>query len=278
MGWGDLGIFGQPAKETPNLDEMASEGMLFTDFYAANPVCSPSYVSPKVVGGIPKEELLIPEILDEAGYRNMNHRQMVGTPHLGHEPAFLPLRHGFHEFFGSPSTHPGPFDDVTEPNIPVYRDDHMIGRQVARHRTPRARRTYYEDFEINVKMATSNITVLYTEEAVSFIRRQAARRQPFFLYWAPDSTHLPVYSSEAVRGRSVRGAYGDAVIELDRGVGAILGALRSTGVAENTFVFFTSDNGAATYAKTNGESSAKLNEWVFRLGRLALSDGREDSS
>ncbi|XP_049515531.1 N-acetylgalactosamine-6-sulfatase, partial [Dermacentor silvarum] len=96
MGWGDLGIFGQPAKETPNLDEMASEGMLFTDFYAANPVCSPSraalltgrlpirngfyttnnhsrnaYVSPKVVGGIPEEELLIPEILDEAGYRNM---------------------------------------------------------------------------------------------------------------------------------------------------------------------------------------------------------------
>lgn len=266
MGWGDLGIFGQPAKETPNLDEMASEGMLFTDFYAANPVCSPSraalltgrlpirngfyttnnhsrnaYVSPKVAGGIPKEELLIPEILDEAGYRNM----IIGKWHLGHEPAFLPLRHGFHEFFGSPSTHPGPFDDVTEPNIPVYRDDHMIGR-------------YYEDFEINVKTATSNITVLYTEEAVSFIRRQAAHRQPFFLYWAPDSTHLPVYSSEAVRGRSVRGAYGDAVIELDRGVGAILGALRSTGVAENTFVFFTSDNGAATYAKTNGGSNGPL--------------------
>ncbi|XP_050048317.1 N-acetylgalactosamine-6-sulfatase-like [Dermacentor andersoni] len=266
MGWGDLGVFGQPARETPNLDEMASEGILFTDFYAASPVCSPSraalltgrlpirngfyttnnhsrnaYVSPSVAGGIPKEELLIPEILDEVGYRNM----IIGKWHLGHEPAFLPLRHGFHEFFGSPSTHPGPFDDVTEPNIPVFRDDHMIGR-------------YYEDFEINVKTATSNITVLYTEEAVSFIRRQAARRQPFFLYWAPDSTHLPVYSSEAVRGQSVRGAYGDAVIELDRGVGAILGALRSTGVAENTFVFFTSDNGAATYAKVDGGSNGPL--------------------
>ncbi|XP_075560112.1 uncharacterized protein LOC142592269 isoform X7 [Dermacentor variabilis] len=96
------------------------------------------------------------------------------------------------------------------------------------------------------------------QEAVSFIRRQAARRQPFFLYWAPDSTHLPVYSSEAVRGQSVRGAYGDAVVELDRGVGAILAALRSTGVAENTFVFFTSDNGAATYAKVDGEPAAGL--------------------
>ncbi|XP_075560111.1 N-acetylgalactosamine-6-sulfatase-like isoform X6 [Dermacentor variabilis] len=96
------------------------------------------------------------------------------------------------------------------------------------------------------------------QEAVSFIRRQAARRQPFFLYWAPDSTHLPVYSSEAVRGQSVRGAYGDAVVELDRGVGAILAALRSTGVAENTFVFFTSDNGAATYAKVDGGSNGPL--------------------
>ncbi|KAH6947441.1 hypothetical protein HPB50_019030 [Hyalomma asiaticum] len=96
MGWGDLGIYGHPARETPNLDKMASEGILFTDFYAASPVCSPSraalltgrlpirngfyttnnhsrnaYVSPSVAGGIPKEELLIPEFLDEVGYRNM---------------------------------------------------------------------------------------------------------------------------------------------------------------------------------------------------------------
>ncbi|KAL1439781.1 hypothetical protein MTO96_009635 [Rhipicephalus appendiculatus] len=266
MGWGDLGIYGHPARETPNLDKMASEGTLFTDFYAASPVCSPSraalltgrlpirtgfyttnnhsrnaYVSPSVAGGVPKEELLIPEILGEVGYRNM----IIGKWHLGHEPEFLPLRHGFHEFFGSPSTHPGPFDDVTQPNIPVYRDDHMIGR-------------YYEDFEIDVKTAMSNITVMYTEEAVSFIKRQAARRQPFFLYWAPDATHEPVYSSSAVRSQSIRGAYGDAVIELDRGVGAILLALKTTGVAENTFVFFTSDNGAATYAKENGGSNGPL--------------------
>ncbi|KAH6947439.1 hypothetical protein HPB50_019028 [Hyalomma asiaticum] len=179
--------------------------------------------------------------------------------HLGHEAEFLPLRHGFHEFFGSPSTHPGPFDDVTQPNIPVYRDDHMIGRQVVKGRTSRVRCTmYYEDFEIDVKTSTSNITVLYTEEAVSFIRRQAELRQPFFLYWAPDSTHMPVYSSETVRGQSVRGAYGDAVIELDRSVGAILDALKTTGVAENTIVFFTSDNGAATYGKTNGGSNGPL--------------------
>ncbi|XP_075734471.1 N-acetylgalactosamine-6-sulfatase isoform X2 [Rhipicephalus microplus] len=241
MGWGDLGIYGHPARETPNLDKMASEGTLFTDFYAASPVCSPSYVSPSVTGGIPNEELLLPEILGEVGYRNM----IIGKWHLGHGPEFLPLRHGFHEFFGSPSTHPGPFDDVTQPNIPVYRDDHMIGR-------------YYEDFDIDVKTAMSNITTMYTEEAVSFIKRQAAKRQPFFLYWAPDATHEPVYSSAAVRSQSVRGAYGDAVIELDRGVGAILLALKTSGVAENTFVFFTSDNGAATYAKESGGSNGPL--------------------
>lgn len=266
MGWGDLGILGQPSKETPHLDRMASEGMLLTDFYAANPVCSPSraalltgrlpirngfytsnnhsrnaYVSPNAVGGVPDEELLIPEILGKVGYRNM----IIGKWHLGHRAPFLPLRHGFHEFLGSPSTHPGPFDDVKEPNIPVFRDDHMIGR-------------YYEDFKIDVKRAVSNITAMYTEEAVSFIRRQATQRQPFFLYWAPDSTHTPVYASEAVRGQSARGAYGDAVIELDRGVGAILDTLKSAGIAENTFVFFTSDNGAAIYEKESGGSNGPL--------------------
>lgn len=264
MGWGDLGVLGQPAKETPNLDKMASEGILFTDFYAANPLCTPSraalltgrlpirtgfyttnnhsrdaYAIQSILGGIQEEELLIPEVLSEVGYRSM----IIGKWHLGHREQFLPLRHGFDEFFGSPSTHPGPYDDVTEPNIAVFRDDHMIGR-------------YYEDeFDIDVKAATSNITVMYTEEAVSFIKRQASRQQPFFLYWAPDSTHEPVYASEAVRGRSVRGAYGDAVIELDQGVGAILNTLRSTGLAQNTLVFFTSDNGAATYAKEDGGSN-----------------------
>ncbi|XP_077503485.1 N-acetylgalactosamine-6-sulfatase-like isoform X2 [Amblyomma americanum] len=215
MGWGDLGIFGNPAKETPNLDRMAAEGALLTDFYTANPLCSPSraalltgrlpirngfyttnnhsrngYTPQEIVGGIQDEEVLIPELLAEAGYRN----KIVG-------------------------------------------------------------KWYFEDFKINLTTSTSNLTKLYAQEAVDFIEKQAARRQPFFLYWAPDASHAPVYSSEEFRSRSQRGPYGDAVMELDHSVGVILDALRRTGTDNNTLVFFTSDNGAALVSKTRGGSN-----------------------
>ncbi|CAN7992405.1 unnamed protein product [Ixodes hexagonus] len=261
--YGDLGILGQPAKETPYLDKMAADGLLFTDFYTANPLCSPSraalltgrlpirngfyttnghsrnaYTPQEIVGGIPDEEVLIPELLSSIGYQNM----IIGKWHLGHQEQYLPLKHGFHEWFGSPNCHPGPYDNVHRPNIPVFRDNAMIGR-------------YYEDFQIDLKTRTSNFTKRLTEEAVAFIERQAERRQPFFLYWAPDATHTPVYSSRTMRGRSLRGAYGDAVRELDQGVGIILDALRRKGIQNNTFVFFTSDNGAATCWGIEGGSN-----------------------
>lgn len=190
------------------------------------------------MGGIQDNEVLIPELLAEAGYRN----KIVGKWHLGHQEQYLPLRHGFHEWIGSSNCHFGPYDNVERPNIAFFRDDHMIGR-------------YYEDLAINLTTFTSNLTQLYIKEAVEFIEKQAAQRQPFFLYWAPDATHGPVYSSEKFRGCSQRGPYGDAVMELDHGVGVILDALRRTGAVNNTFVFFTSDNGAALVSKTQGGSN-----------------------
>ncbi|XP_028665579.2 N-acetylgalactosamine-6-sulfatase [Erpetoichthys calabaricus] len=252
MGWGDLGVFGQPSKETPNLDQMAAEGMLFPSFYTANPLCSPSraalltgrlpirngfyttnaharngYTPQEIMGGIPENEILIPEMLKKAGYVN----KIIGKWHLGHQPQFLPLRHGFDEWFGSPNCHFGPYNNTFTPNIPVYNNSQMVGR-------------YYEDFKIDLKDGKSNLTQIYLEEALSFIRRQSGSK-PFFLYWAIDSTHAPVYSSELFHGKSKRGRYGDAVMEIDYSVGKILQELKSLGIAENTFVFFTSDNGAA---------------------------------
>ncbi|KAF2987981.1 hypothetical protein EK904_008669 [Melospiza melodia maxima] len=222
MGWGDLGAFGEPSKETPNLDQMAAEGMLFLDFYTASPLCSPSraalltgrlpvrngfyttngharnaYTPQDIVGGIPDSELLLPELLKKAGYTN----KIIGKWHLGHRPQFHPLRHGFDE--------------------------------------------YYEDFKINLKTGESNLTQLYLQEALDFISKQQASQQPFFLYWAIDATHAPVYASKQFLGTSQRGLYGDAVREIDDSVGRILKHLQQLGISENTFVFFTSDNGAA---------------------------------
>ncbi|XP_023101478.1 N-acetylgalactosamine-6-sulfatase [Felis catus] len=253
MGWGDLGVNGEPSRETPNLDRMAAEGTLFPNFYSANPLCSPSraalltgrlpirsgfyttngrarnaYTPQEIVGGIPDDELLLPELLKGAGYVS----KIVGKWHLGHRPQFHPLKHGFDEWFGSPNCHFGPYDNRARPNIPVYRDWEMVGR-------------YYEEFPIDVKTGEANLTQVYLQEALDFIKRQQAAQRPFFLYWAIDATHAPVYASRPFLGTSQRGRYGDAVREIDDSVGKILGLLQTLRIAENTFVFFTSDNGAA---------------------------------
>ncbi|XP_003800850.1 N-acetylgalactosamine-6-sulfatase [Otolemur garnettii] len=253
MGWGDLGVYGEPSRETPNLDRMAAEGTLFPNFYSANPLCSPSraalltgrlpirngfyttnaharnaYTPQEIVGGIPRSEHLLPELLKEAGYIS----KIVGKWHLGHRPQFHPLKHGFDEWFGSPNCHFGPYDNRARPNIPVYRDWEMVGR-------------FYEEFPINLKTGESNLTQIYLQEALDFIKRQQAQQHPFFLYWAIDATHAPVYASKAFLGTSQRGRYGDAVREIDDSVGKILDLLRGLSIGENTFVFFTSDNGAA---------------------------------
>ncbi|XP_030155706.1 N-acetylgalactosamine-6-sulfatase isoform X3 [Lynx canadensis] len=104
---------------------------------------------------------------------------------------------------------------------------------------------YYEEFPIDVKTGEANLTQVYLQEALDFIKRQQAAQHPFFLYWAIDATHAPVYASRPFLGTSQRGRYGDAVREIDDSVGKILGLLQNLRIAENTFVFFTSDNGAA---------------------------------
>ncbi|XP_069918008.1 N-acetylgalactosamine-6-sulfatase isoform X1 [Oryctolagus cuniculus] len=253
MGWGDLGVNGEPSRETPNLDRMAAEGMLFPNFYSANPLCSPSraalltgrlpirngfyttnaharnaYTPQEIVGGIPDSELLLPELLREAGYVS----KIVGKWHLGHRPQFHPLKHGFDEWFGSPNCHFGPYDNRARPNIPVYRDWEMVGR-------------FYEEFPIDLKTGEANLTQIYLEEALDFIKRHQAGTRPFFLYWAIDATHAPVYASKPFLGTSRRGRYGDAVREIDDSVGKLLSLLQHLRIAEDTFVFFTSDNGAA---------------------------------
>ncbi|XP_033845957.1 N-acetylgalactosamine-6-sulfatase [Periophthalmus magnuspinnatus] len=263
MGWGDLGVWGQPSKETPHLDAMAAQGMLLPNFYTANPLCSPSraalltgrlpvrngfyttnaharnaYTPQEIVGGISKDEILLPEMLKKKGYVS----KIVGKWHLGHRPQYLPLKRGFDEWFGSPNCHFGPYNDTKEPNIPVYNNSEMVGR-------------YYEEFQILRETAESNLTQIYLQEALDFILRQTRAQKPFFLYWAPDATHAPVYASKPFRGKSQRGRYGDAVMELDYSVGRILASLKSLGIDNNTFVFFTSDNGAALVSGTEGGSN-----------------------
>jgi arylsulfatase A-like enzyme len=249
LGYGDLGCFGHPTIRTPNLDRMAAEGMKFTQFYSASEVCTPSRAAlltgrlpprsgmcsnkrrvlfPDSTGGLPGEEITLAETLQAAGYATA----CIGKWHLGHLPEFLPNQQGFDSYFGipysndmdrtkeSPSGRAAFLDPQIEYwNVPLLRNGETIERPADQ----------------------TTITRRYTEEAVKFLREK--REQPFFLYFPHSMPHVPLFRSEEFADRSPRGLYGDVIEELDWSVGQVLDALRETGLAENTLVFFTSDNG-----------------------------------
>ncbi len=224
LGYGDLGCYGSRIP-TPNLDRMAGEGMRFTQFSSANPVCSPSRAAlltgryptrvnvPRVLYptdsvGLPDSETTIAQMLKKIGYRTM----CVGKWHLGHLPQYLPTNRGFDEYFGIP-----------------YSND--MNPRLLLHNT-----------EVVEQTATlETLTPRYTERAAGFIR--SAKGSPFFLYFAHTFPHIPLAASSNFRGKTGMGLYADVVHEVDWSVGRVLNALRETGVERATLVMFSSDNG-----------------------------------
>ncbi|MDX1984149.1 MAG: sulfatase [Bryobacteraceae bacterium] len=233
MGYGDLGCYGSKLR-TPNLDRMAAEGMRFTQFLSANPVCSPSRAAlltgryPTRVGvprvlfpqdstGLAEGERTIADVLRPRGYKTM----CVGKWHLGHLPKFLPVNHGFDEYFGIPYS-----NDMNPP--------------VLLHAT----RDKVETVAERADMA--KLQMQYTEQAVGFINRSGSSRaggSPFFLYMPHTFPHIPLGASSRFRGKSPHGLYGDVVAELDWSVGEVLSALKKNNLDRNTLVLFSSDNG-----------------------------------
>ena len=251
LGYGDIGPYGSKINRTPNLDRMAAEGRRLTCFYAA-PVCSPSRAAlmtgcyPKRVLPIPHvlfpgnaiglhpQELTIAELLKEVGYTTA----IIGKWHLGDQPEFLPTRQGFDYYFGLPySNDMGPAEDGSRSNygqpLPKRRRRGHPPLPLLRNETV-VKRVYGRDQTLLVKE--------YTEEAAQFI--EAHRDKPFFLYLAHTAVHWPYYPGVGFRGKSQNGLYGDWVEEVDWSVGCILDTVRRLGLAENTLVIFTSDNGA----------------------------------
>jgi uncharacterized sulfatase len=164
---------------------------------------------PNGVTGIPEDELLLPELLQRRGYRTA----LVGKWHLGDQPHHLPNSNGFEFFYGV-----------------LYSNDE----------TPFA---VYRNREIEMEAPADQdvLTRNYTREAVRFIENH--NQEPFFLLLAHTMVHEPLHASQAFRGKSAAGLYGDAVEELDWSVGQVMQTLAAQGLEEKTLLVFTSDNG-----------------------------------
>ena len=263
QGYGDLSCFGGQHVDTPRIDQMASEGCRLTSFYVAAPVCTPSRAAlmtgcyPKRIDmatgsnfgvllagdakGLNPEEVTIAEVLKGVGYSTA----IFGKWHLGDQPAFLPTKQGFDEYFGIPFSH-----DI-HPFHP--RQDHFKFPPLA---------LLNGETVIELDPDADYLTKRITEHAVSFIERNT--NNPFFLYVPHPIPHKPLHVSppfmkdvdvdvadklkeemDSVDYKTRDRLFRQAIAEIDWSVGQILDTLKTQGLDENTFVIFTSDNGPA---------------------------------
>jgi arylsulfatase A-like enzyme len=254
LGYGDLGAYSDHSPATPRIDEIANEGATFEAFYAPAPYCTPSragfltgrwpirttltqVVFPhghavnhlqRTLGRsirLPADELLLPEALKAAGYATA----MVGKWHLGDEAPSLPNDFGFDHYFGVLHS-----NDMAP--LPLWRN-----REVA------------EPHPVDQRFLTPR----YTDEAIAWIEQHA--QQPFFLYFAHSFPHIPLHATPEQAGKSDAGLYGDVIADLDASVGKLVDALGRLGLAQNTLVLITSDNGPWSQGSA-GEARGRKND------------------
>jgi arylsulfatase A-like enzyme len=268
LGWGDLSVYGQTDFKTPHLDRLAAQGVRFTQAYANSAVCSATrfglitgryqyrlrggleepIAGPSKTIGLPPEHPTLPSLLKKAGY----HTALFGKWHLGYLPVFSPLKSGYDIFFGN---YGGGIDYFTHKagSGPAARDDLYEGE------VPVQKVGYYTD--------------LLGERAVDYIGNQK-KGEPFFLSLHFTAPHWPW---EGPQDESVSkeienifhydggnlATYAKMVTSLDAAVGRVLDSLQKQGLAENTIVIFTSDNGGERFSRT----------WPFSGQKTELLEG-----
>ncbi|MEC4726467.1 arylsulfatase [Shewanella sp. D64] len=295
MGSGDLTSFNQNSKiPTPNLDQLAAQGMSFTDAHSSSGICSPSRYAlltgryhwrkfhsivksfgPSVFAD---ERLTLPEMLQQKGYTTA----AIGKWHLGwnwdairkdarpkngvnlgvsHEDFDWskaipdgPLDHGFDYYFGDTVINFPPYvwienDRVTE--VP----DTMVDARLWKNKE--GKMEYRKGPMITGWDPYENIPMT-TQKGIDYIKKQAKGDKPFFLYFAYPSPHAPIIPNDEFDNTSKAGPYGDLMVETDDSIGQLLTALNEAGIADNTLVIFSSDNGPENYAYLRDE---KFDHW-----------------
>jgi len=272
LGYGDVGCYGATKVKTPNIDRLAKEGRMFTDAHSVSAVCTPSryslltgeyawrkgHWSPIFLKDgliIGEKQITLATLFQKNGYATA----CIGKWHLGFgtktpdwngELKPGPLEAGFDYYFGVPvvSSHP-PFVFVEnhrvlglDPADPLLFEKDAKGKVYAQNFPEkmgidqvggaRAAHELYNDEENGITIAN---------KASDWIRKQKGK--PFFLYFAPGHIHHPFTPNKQFKGTSECGLYGDYIHELDWMVGEVMRGLDETGMAKNTLVIFTSDNG-----------------------------------
>jgi len=230
LGYSDVSCYGAQKVNTPHIDQLAANGIRFTDFHTAASICSPSRAA-FLTGGYPQraglymginpnrdqhwflglhpDEITLAEQFKKRNFQTY----IVGKWHLGTEPKFLPRKQGFDHYYGMPCNYA---------HSPKFYDD---------------------DEEVFAETPLDKLTELYTERVVSIIRQNAKQGTPFFLYYAHNYPHTPYEAGSDFAGSSDDGVRGDIMQELDWSVGEMMQTLEEAGIAKNTIVVFTSDNG-----------------------------------
>lgn len=252
QGYNDLGCYGSKHIKTPRIDKMAAEGMRFTDFYTPAPVCTPTRAGlltgchpqrismmwfeneredgtpghvlfSRSVHGLNPAEITIAEILKPRGYDTM----IIGKWHLGDAPEFLPTKQGFDHYVGIP------YSNDMKPSV-LMRDEKVVEDPVVQE----------------------TLIERYTDEATKYIRDHEDK--PFFLYFAHNAPHVPLFISDKFKGKSERGLYGDMIEAVDWSMGQVLDTLAETRLDENTIVLYSSDNGPWIFRGEIGGSAFPL--------------------
>ena len=251
QGYQDLGCFGSPTIKTPNIDQLAQEGMRFTSFYAQT-VCGPSraalmtgcyplrlarHANPDSVHPeLHLEEITLAEVPKKQGYTTgiFGKWDLAGHKPGTYKPELLPPHQGFDYYFGTPAS-----------------NDHYVD-------------LFRNTEKIESKTDMSQLTRRYTDEAIAFIKR--SRKKPFFVYLAHTMPHVKLAVSEEFKGKSAGGLYGDAVEEIDWNVGRLMQALKDEGLDDNTYVIYTSDNGPWYFGRSGGHKKQMGKNWAEHGG------------
>ena len=270
LGYGDLSIQGHPLIRTPHIDRLAREGQRWTSFYASAPMCNPSRVAlltgrmPIRIHGtgknswadVPDSEVTIAEMLKARGYATGYVGKWGLSARFDYQGSH-PNDQGFDDFFGLVGSNDAPLREGFERTYANVKNSTSDDYPISLYRQREA---------VETPAYQPTLTKRYTEESVNWIREHSAG--PFFLFLGHSMPHVPIFASPEFEGRSAAGLYGDVIEELDASVGAVMSVLEDLGLARNTLVWFSSDNGPwRTYFDLGGMAGP------LRDGKLTAWDG-----